>query len=57
VTVETPVTELDVRPSLRVGVGSEVNVFGLYPTDVSLGVELDSAANATFRFGITGLRF
>jgi len=57
VTVETPVTELDVRPSLRVGVGSELHFFGLYPTDLSLGVELDSSAQATVRFGITGLRF
>lgn len=57
ITLETPVTEFDLQPSLRVGIGSEVNVFGLYPTDVSLGVELDSAAKAKVRFGITGLRF
>ena len=57
VTVETPVTALDVRSSLRVGVGSELRFFGLYPTDLSLGVELDSSAQATVRFGITGLRF
>jgi len=57
VTLESPVTELDVRPSLRVGIGSELHVFGLYPTDISLGVEVDSTAKAAVRLGITGLRF
>ncbi|NLM41127.1 MAG: patatin-like phospholipase family protein [Firmicutes bacterium] len=57
VTVETPVTELNVQPSLRVGIGSELHFFGLYPTDISLGVELDSSAKATVHFGITGLKF
>lgn len=57
VTVESPVTELEIDPSLRVGIGSELHLFGLYPSDLSLGVEVDSAAKATWRFGITGLKF
>lgn len=57
VTVESPVTELDLNPSIRVGVGSELDLFGLYPSDLSLGVEVDSAANTTWKFGITGLKF
>ncbi|NLL43382.1 MAG: patatin-like phospholipase family protein [Firmicutes bacterium] len=56
-TIESPVTELDIRPKFRVGVGTEMNLFGLYPSDVSLGVEIDSAATATLKFGIKGLRF
>ena len=39
VTVESPLTELDLKPTFRVGVGSEVNLFGLYPSDISLGVK------------------
>lgn len=57
VTVESPVTELDLKPSFRVGVGTEMDLFGLYPSDISLGVELDSAAKATWKFGIKGLKF
>lgn len=57
VTLESPVTELDVRPSLRVGIGSEMHLFGLYPTDLSLGVEVDSSAKATLKLGIKGLKF
>jgi len=57
VTVESPVMELDVKPTFRAGVGSEVNLFGLYPSDISLGVEVDSKAETTWKFGITGLKF
>ncbi|HKM42987.1 MAG TPA: patatin-like phospholipase family protein [Limnochordia bacterium] len=57
VTVESPVTELDVKPSFRVGVGTEMDLFGLYPSDISLGVELDSTAQTTWKFGIKGLKF
>ena len=57
VTVESPVTELDVRPTFRVGVGTEMDLFGLYPSDISLGVELDSTANTTWKFGIKSLKF
>lgn len=56
-TVESPVTELDLRPSFRFGLGTEMNLFGLYPSDISLGVEVDSAATATWKFGIKGIRF
>lgn len=57
VTVESPVTELDVRPTFRVGVGTELDLFGLYPSDISLGVELDHTATTTWKFGIKGLKF
>ncbi len=57
VTVESPVTELDIRPTFRVGVGTEMDLFGLYPSDISLGVELDSTANTTWKFGIKSLKF
>ncbi len=57
VTVESPVTELDVKPTFRVGVGTEMNLFGLYPSDISLGVELDNTATTTWKFGIKGLKF
>lgn len=57
VTVESPVTELEINPSMRVGIGSELHLFGLYPSDLSLGVEVDSSANSTWKFGITGLKF
>lgn len=57
VTVESPLTELDLKPTFRVGVGSEVNLFGLYPSDISLGVEVDSTAEATWKFGIKSLKF
>ena len=36
-TVESPVTELDLRPSFRFGLGTEMNLFGLYPSDISSG--------------------
>lgn len=57
VTVESPVIELDVKPSFRLGVGTEMDLFGLYPSDISLGVELDSTAKTTWRFGIKSLKF
>lgn len=57
ITVESPVMKLDIKPKFRVGVGSEVNLFGLYPSDISLGVEVDSTAKATWKFGIKGLKF
>lgn len=57
VTVESPVIELDLKPSFRVGVGSELQLFGLYPSDISLGVEVDSTAKATWKFGIKSLKF
>ncbi|HBG09449.1 MAG: patatin-like phospholipase family protein [Limnochordia bacterium] len=56
-TVESPLPSLALRPSLRLGIGSEVNFFGLYPTDVSLGIELKGPNDAEVRFGITGPRF
>jgi NTE family protein len=57
VTVESPVIELDVKPTFRVGVGTEMDLFGLYPSDISLGVELDSTAETTWKFGIKSLKF
>lgn len=57
VTVETPITELDLKPTFRIGVGSELQFFGLYPSDISLGVELDSTAKATWRFGLKSIKF
>ncbi len=57
VTVESPVMELDVKPTFRLGVGSEIDLFGLYPSDISLGVEVDSTANTTWKFGIKSLKF
>lgn len=57
VTMESPVTELDVKPTFRLGLGSELQFFGLYPGDVSLGVELDSTAKATWRFGLRSIKF
>ena len=57
VTIESPVVELSVKPSFRVGVGTEMDLFGLYPSDISLGVELDSTSKTTWRFGIKSLKF
>jgi len=57
VTLESPVTKIDVRPKFRLGVGTEMNLFGLYPSDISLGAELDHTGKTTWRFGIKGLRF
>ncbi|HHT72290.1 MAG TPA: patatin-like phospholipase family protein [Firmicutes bacterium] len=56
-TLESPVTKLDVRPSLTVGIGSELHFFGLYPADLSLGVEVSSTAETRVNFRLTGLRF
>jgi len=56
-TVESPVAKLELRPSLTMGIGSELQVFGLYPTDLSLGVEISGSADTKFSFRLTGLRF
>ncbi len=53
-----PVTKLDVKPTFRIGgVGGELRLFGLYPSDISLGIEVDSAAKATWRFGLKSIKF
>lgn len=57
ITVESPVTEFDIRPSFRVGVGTELNLFGLYPSDLSLGLELNSTGKTSLKLGIKGLKF
>lgn len=57
VTVETPVTELELRPTFRVGIGSELQFFGLYPGDVSLGVEVQSTGKSTWKFGLKSIKF
>ncbi|HHY14457.1 MAG TPA: patatin-like phospholipase family protein [Firmicutes bacterium] len=57
VTMESPVTKLDVKPTFRIGVGGELRLFGLYPSDISLGIEVDSAAKATWRFGLKSIKF
>lgn len=57
VTLESPVIELDVKPKFRIGVGSELKFFGLYPGDISLGVELDSEAKSTWKFGLKSISF
>lgn len=56
-TVESPVTELKLDPSFRVGVGSELQFFGLYPGDVSLGVEVKSTGKSTWKFGLKSIKF
>jgi NTE family protein len=57
ITVESPVTKLDLRPSLHLGIGSELNFFGLYPTEFSLGVELSGSKGTKFSIGFTGMEF
>lgn len=57
VTVESPVTELDIKPTFRIGFGGELRLFGLYPSDISLGVEVDASAQATWRFGLKSIKF
>lgn len=56
-TLESPVTKLEVRPSFTVGIGTEVHVFGLYPTDLSLGIEVSGSAETKVSFRLTGLKF
>ncbi|MGI6148613.1 MAG: patatin-like phospholipase family protein [Limnochordia bacterium] len=56
-TVESPVTTLELRPSLIVGVGTELHFFGLYPTDLSLGFEISGTADTKVELRLTGLRF
>ncbi|NLJ80226.1 MAG: patatin-like phospholipase family protein [Firmicutes bacterium] len=57
ITVESPITELAPDPTFRVGIGSELQLFGLYPADISLGVEMDSEANTTVKFGLKSIKF
>src|SRR5690606_38759837 len=52
-TLESPVTKLEVRPSFTVGIGTEVHVFGLYPTDLSLGIEVSGSAETKVSFRLT----
>lgn len=57
VTVESPLAELKLDPSFRVGIGSELQFFGLYPGDVSLGVEVRSNGKSTWKFGLKSVQF
>lgn len=57
VTFEFPLTKPEAKPSFRLGLGSELRLFGLYPGDVSLGIEVDNKAQFTWRFGLKNIRF
>lgn len=57
VTVESPLNEIKLDPSFRVGLGSELQFFGLYPGELSLGVEVKSTGKSTWRFGLKSLKF
>lgn len=56
-TLESPVTQFELRPSVRLGIGSEVQFFGLYQTDLSLGMEISGSRGTEVNFRITGLKF
>ncbi len=57
VTVESPVTRLEPRLAFRAGLGSELLFFGLYPGDVSLGIEIDERGKTAWKFGLKSLKF
>jgi hypothetical protein len=56
-TLESPLSELSIKPTLRLGFGGEVRLFGLYPSDISLGVEITGADEAKWRFGLKSIKF
>ncbi|MFY9493654.1 MAG: patatin-like phospholipase family protein [Limnochordia bacterium] len=56
-TLESPLSELSIMPTLRLGFGGEVRLFGLYPSDISLGVEITGADEAKWRFGLKSIKF
>lgn len=57
ITLESPVTKMDIKPTFRIGLGGELKLFGLYPSDISLGIEVDDTAQATWRFGLKSIKF
>lgn len=52
VAVETPLKQWELSADYQVGVGSEFQLFGLYPLDLYLGLEFAAGSESIWRLGL-----
>lgn len=52
--VSSPTKEWDVKVAYELGLGSEFQLFGLYPIETSVGIKFQEAGDTSWRFKVIG---